>query len=167
MKKQGSIACGLLAVSQTAFCQMTPQIQQQLPSSNPNSSQYHSVYLPSIGQGDTISPDGQVRWADRWGAIATDGNGHAGIVKGMASKSSAQKAAVAECRRRGGGGCVVRLSYHNQCAAVVAGATGSNNASAATEDEAIHFAMSDCETVEGRGACRVYYSGCSLPVPVE
>lgn len=167
MKKKISFAGILCAVSGLAWSQMTPQMQQQLPPSDPSSSQYNSVYLPSLGQGDTVRPNSNVRWEDRWGAIADDGNGVYGIVTDLGSRRLAQKAAVAECRRRGGGECMVGLAYYNQCAVVVAGTTGAELAHAPTEDQAKKIAVENCEATDGQGVCRVYYSGCSLPVPVQ
>lgn len=115
--------------------------------------------------GDTSAPS-PMRWADRWGAIAADKNAVYGIVVDMTSKGEARKAAIAECKRRGGDDCDVLLAYNNQCAAVAAGNSVSRIRSRAYEEEAIAAAISDCEAA-GEGACRVYYSGCSLPVRVQ
>lgn len=109
----------------------------------------------------------EIRWKDRWGAIAAGDNSIYGIVSDMDSRRQAQKAAIAECKRRGGRGCEVQMAYFNQCAAVIAGRTGSNTFRAATEEKATSMGLKDCEKVDGAGACRVYYSGCSLPVRVQ
>lgn len=108
-----------------------------------------------------------VRWQDRWGAIAADENAVYGIVADMSSKHQAKKAAIAECKKRGGESCEIQLAYYNQCAVVIAGTTGSNVSHAATEEEAASTGISNCEKVDGEGACRVYYSGCSLPVKAQ
>ena len=118
---------------------------------------------------DNDAPVPSVHWQDRWGAIAADDGPNAvfGIVTNMASKRAAQKAAIAECKNRGGGDCEVSLAYYNQCAAVAAGAAGTFSSSAATIEEAAQRATNRCEDANGRGACWVYYSGCSLPVRVQ
>lgn len=165
MKAKVLLLLGIGMLAGTAWAQMTPQQQQQLPPSDPSSSQYHSVYLPSLGQGDTDQAG--VKWEDRWGAIADDGNGTYGIVVDMSSKRLAQKAAISECKRRGGTKCTVGLAYYNQCAVVIAGTTGSDLAHAPTEDEAKSLGIKNCEAKDGQGACRIYYSGCSLPARVK
>lgn len=108
-----------------------------------------------------------VQWADRWGALAEDGGGTLGVAVGAVNKGEATKLAIADCRKRGGGRCEISLAFHNQCAVVVAGSTGSNISHAATEEEATALAMKGCEARDGTGACRVYYSGCSLPAQVQ
>lgn len=117
--------------------------------------------------GGTQTSAQQVRWADRWGAIADDGNGVSGIVSSMQSKQQAENSAISECKKRGGGACAVALTYHNQCAAVATGEHGASLYHAETEDKAVESAMKNCEIKQGAGACRLYYSGCSLPEQVQ
>ena len=161
MKSKGFSAVVLLMLSGAAWAQMTPQQQANLPPSNPNSSQYNTVYLPSL---ENAAPP-QERWADRWGAIATDDNGTAGIVTDITNKRDAQRSAIAECENRGGGNCKVSLAYHNQCAAVAASSSMSFSSSAPTIEEATERSMERCKSAGGE--CWVYYSGCSLPVRVN
>lgn len=136
-----------------------------------NSAQYHAIHNPNspYHTGPDQSPASPpVRWATRWGAIAADDHSSVyGIVKGLESKREAQQAAIDECEKRGGRACQVQLAYHNQCAAVIAGTTGSNVSHAETENEAKELGLIGCERVDGVGACRVYYSGCSLPVQIQ
>lgn len=87
--------CLLLATG-GAFAQMTPQQQQQLPPSDPNSPQYNTVYLPSLQAGQAP----RTRWEDRWGAISDDGNGVFGIVSDMESEQSAKQNAIQECKKK-------------------------------------------------------------------
>lgn len=100
-------------------------------------------------------------WEDRWGAISDDGQGVAGIVAGMTSKSEAEASALKECRSRGGGDCVVRLAYHNQCAAVAASVAKSFTQGAPSKRQAEKLALSRCNKSEDE--CWIYYSGCSFP----
>lgn len=159
MKTKLFVLTGLLAVSASAFAQ-----------EQPNSAQYHAVHNPNspyytgANQQPAAPP---VRWADRWGAIAVDDNAVFGIVTDMSSKHQAQEAAIAECKKRGGRECKVQLAYYNQCAAVAAGNSVSRTSTRAHKEEAIAAAISNCEAVDGQGVCRVYYSGCSLPVQVQ
>ena len=134
------------------------------------SAQYHAIHnpnSPNYADGDQQQVAPQVRWADRWGALAEDGKGTLGVAVDAATKADASNTAIADCRKRGGGGCQVSLAYFNQCAVLVAGNTGSNVARAETKDAAISLAMKGCEGRDGVGACRVYYSGCSLPVQIQ
>ena len=145
------------------MAQLTPQMQQQLPPSNPNSSQYHSVYIPSLEQAGRIVSDESEGWEDRWGAIAVDDlRAVVGVSTDAASEQMAKEGARLDCTRRGGRDCGVKISYYNQCAVLIAADVGYNTASAATIEVAKKGAVSDCRRY-GRKNCRVYYSGCSLP----
>lgn len=106
-------------------------------------------------------------WADRWGAIATDGEtGSLGISVDMTSKRKAVKAALADCQSKGGANCELDVAYYNQCAAMILGDKNYNTSSAATKEKAIELGMRTCNK-EGDSNCRVYYSGCSMPVRVN
>ena len=156
------IAVCMLMASGTAVSQMTPQMQQQLPPSDPSSSQYNSVYLPSLGQGDTVRPDPRGRWEDRWGAIAADAKkGKIGTAVDVASKRMAERMALAACKGDGGTDCRIKITYTNQCVAMVVGKVGYGTSHAATESEAEMLGLSDCKAKDKE--CSVYYSGCSLP----
>ncbi|WP_312056792.1 DUF4189 domain-containing protein [Acinetobacter courvalinii] len=105
-------------------------------------------------------------WADRWGAIATDGKGAFGIVRDMLSKRKAEKAAIQECTKRGGKGCFTEYFYNNQCVAVGSNDKTYHYARFPTEDEAKTIAVQKCQERSGE-ACVVFYSGCSMPVRVN
>ena len=105
-------------------------------------------------------------WADRWGAIASDGNGTYGFVTDMRSKRRAEKAAIEDCKKDGGGACSVRLAFFNQCAVVMAGSKAAATASAATKEEAVELGKKTCRE-NGDNACSVYWSGCSTAVRVN
>lgn len=117
------------------------------------------------------------RWHKTWGAIATGGQGDTGVSKqklsiagepslrikkpatgglmatgvsvSQKSKRAAEAAAIDGCVRRGGSKCEIRLSYHDQCAAVAdpsprSGGQAAGNsivASAETFDEAQSLAL--------------------------
>ena len=100
------------------------------------------------------------KWSDSWGAIASDGNGVAGIATDFPSKRKAKKGAISECKKRGGGKCKVWRTFMNQCAAVIAGEGLSATANAPTRREAIDLRMKHCRR-DGGADCRVYWSGCS------
>jgi hypothetical protein len=124
-------------------------------------------YWKSEGGQQVVTPT--VRWADRWGAMAA-GKGFPviyGIVADLPDKRAANEAALLECKRRGGVRCEVALSYHNHCAVVSTGLGSSFANSAATVEQATEDSMRRCEAANGKGACWVYYSGCSLPVQVQ
>lgn len=108
-----------------------------------------------------------VRWQDRWGAIAVSKDSVVGVSTDENNKRGAQKIAIADCESRGGAGCDVQIAYYNQCAALVVSGRSYSVAREETEEKAIRSAVNDCNARNGRGACRVYYSGCSLPVRVQ
>lgn len=105
-------------------------------------------------------------WAKRWGAIATDShNASVGTVVDMRSKKQAEKAALSECRANGGGKCEVDLAYYNQCAVIITGDNSYLSQGAVSKEEATRIAMQKCQAKDVN--CRVYYSGCSMPVRVN
>lgn len=112
------------------------------------------------GYGPKAPPLPEEKWADSWGAIASDGNGVAGIATDFPSKRKAKKGAISECKQRGGGKCKIWRTFVNQCAAVITGEGGSATASAPTKREAIELGTKLCHE-GGGGECRVYWSGCS------
>lgn len=144
-----------LSISLSAVAQISPSTPGGFNNTDPRS--------PAYNQGLAVPPRPSERWLDSWGAIATDGQGEYGIVTDRDTKSGAIKGAIAACQERGGRGCRLKRSFVNQCAAVVSGATAAQTAQAEFEDRAIDLATADCEKYAG-GSCRVYYSGCSLPV---
>lgn len=146
-----------LCISKSAAAQVSP--------SNPGGFNNTDPRSPAYNPGLAAPPraEGSEQWLDRWGAIATDGQGEYGIVTDRDTKRSAISEAIAACKERGGSGCKIKRSFVNQCAAVVSGATATQTAQSAYEDRAIALASADCEKYAG-GNCRVYYSGCSLPV---
>jgi hypothetical protein len=158
MKAEFMIAMALMVTSGIVFAQTAcPQGvaaggAQCGPSSLVNSSD------PGYTSNAPILPP--IRWADRWGAIADDGNGVLGIVTSFPSKRKAKKAAINECQKRGGGACKIRRTFVNQCAAVIAGEGVSAATNSPTEGEAIELGRQLCSE-EGGGVCRVYWSGCS------
>lgn len=86
---------------------------------------------------------------------------------GRSSKSRASNDAVSLCQSHGGVTCTVRLTYHNQCAAVAQGPDGGQSASASapTLDEAKAMAIGDCEKVSSK--CSAIYSECSYAEQVQ
>lgn len=122
------------------------------------------------GAGSSVSAPAPPRptgeWITTWGALA-------GAVEGMqggASESelterAARRKAIEDCEKRAGGRCQVEFVYHHQCAAAVVSelaSTGTNYASAATEDEATEAAMRNCRKAGGT-QCRSIYSAFAVP----
>ena len=100
------------------------------------------------------------RWEKRWGTIATDpGAPSLGFSTGFASKRSAEKAALLDCRAKGGTKCTVELSYSNQCAALVVGEKRVSAAHGPTVDDAVSLGTQTCE--QNTVGCRVFYTDCS------
>ena len=136
---------------------------------NPNSAEFHARHntnSPYYNDGAQQYAVPQPVWADRWGAIASDGNGTYGFVTDMRSKRRAEKAAIEDCKKDGGGACSLRLAFFNQCAVVMAGIKAAATASAATKEEAVELGKKTCRE-NGDNACSVYWSGCSTAVRVN
>jgi hypothetical protein len=115
-------------------------------------------YSPLNGSTQVWPPSHTV-WADRWGAIAADGDsGDAGNSEEQASESIAVNAAMARCKRNGAKHCEVVLTFYNQCAAAVWGGGTLTAAGSPTVEQAKQLAIAKC----GLGdACKIIYSACS------
>jgi hypothetical protein len=106
------------------------------------------------------------RWADHYGAIATDEpRGAMGAATNMLSKISAENAAMSNCKEKGGVNCDIQIWYTNQCVALVVGGKIFNVNSGASVTEAAEKGMQMCKPVAND--CHVYYSACSLPVRIQ
>lgn len=161
MKTKFAAIAVLLISSSATWAQMTPQQQQQLPPSDPSSSQYNSVYIP----GQIAAQQGaSEKWEDRWGAFASSASdGWSGSVLDMKSKTDAESAAISACQKKGGANCRVDLSFYNQCGAVASGGGSLGYSNAATEEQALSLAMKQC----GNSKCEVFFTGCSLPKRIQ
>lgn len=105
-------------------------------------------------------------WESRWGAIVIDRNtGQAGTVINYRSRAEAIDAAMHDCQVHGSPDCKVNFDYSNQCAAIAwrTGAFFTAGGTSAASAEA--SAMKGCE--KGATACKIEYSGCSLPVKIR
>lgn len=102
----------------------------------------------------------------RWGAIATDGpGGHLGVASNLLDQESAEQTALGNCRAKGGINCQIETWYRNGCAAMIVGEQGHNSSNGTDLNDAINAGMGTCNASDKN--CRVFYSGCSYPVPVE
>ena len=138
----------LLACSATA----ADASQANLPPSNPNSSQYHSVYLPSQGLGDTNR--GQ---ADRWGAFAgSESDGASGVGLDKPNQEIAEASAMEQCRNSGGLNCEIFFVFLNQCAAVASTPSNSTWARGRTLRQVRSDAMKGCNNA----ACEIVFEHC-------
>lgn len=103
-----------------------------------------------------------MKWADRWEALATDADtGTLGTSSGMASRSSAEKQALKDCKAKGGSNCKIQISNANGCMAMVLGDNLFNVQDGSSESEAIEKSMKECKSADKN--CKVYYSNCSPP----
>lgn len=105
-------------------------------------------------------------WSYRYGAIAADyAHGKFGTASNMSSNRKAVSAALAQCQAKGGIAEECKKGLHswaNGCGAVVWGNQYAVTRSAASAEQASAAALQECG--ENTADCRVYYSGCSLPV---
>jgi len=106
------------------------------------------------------------RWADHYGAIATDEpRGAMGASTDMPDRRSAENAAASNCRAKGGVNCTMQIWYVNQCVALVVGGKIFNVNSGATVAQATEKGMQMCKPAAND--CHIYYSACSLPVRIQ
>lgn len=116
--------------------------------------------------GGAASPAPGPQWATRWGAIATDGANTAfGAASDMPRKRAAQKEALTRCKADGGASCRVDLVYYNQCAVMITGDSKYLSQGAESVRVATEVGLKRCNELDA--GCRVYYSGCSLPVRIR
>ncbi|UZB01843.1 DUF4189 domain-containing protein [Xanthomonas citri pv. fuscans] len=113
-------------------------------------------------QAPPSKPTGE--WIKTWGAIArSNSTGEAGSAVGKFSESEARQAAIQQCALGGAKDCEVRLSYQNQCAALVSSSSRSFYHSSASKKTAIKSASRSCEASD-TGSCKVIYFECSDPI---
>lgn len=108
-------------------------------------------------------------WANRWGAVAIDMTlGGAGISSssGMDKRKTAERLALAACRRKGGTQCKIEISYYNQCAVIALGSKAFSSSSAASLEEAKRLGLEKCSQ-SGDINCEVHFSECSFPERVR
>lgn len=119
---------------------------------------YDSGGQPCDDNGD---PVGMVRFASRWGAIATSNTSlNMGVSFGEKSELAAQRSAMERC---GTSDCRIDFTYRDQCVAVAWGADYSSMSSAKTVDEAIAISMKRCR--KKTSDCEIVYTECSPAEP--
>ncbi|ROU05650.1 DUF4189 domain-containing protein [Lysobacter enzymogenes] len=105
-------------------------------------------------------------WESRWGAFALDETAGLGAASGERSKPSAERAAMAACKRKGGRKCALMLSFADQCGALIAADKGSSVAVSPTAQAATELGLSICRR-GGLSGCRPYHAQCSPAQWVE
>jgi hypothetical protein len=120
----------------------------------------------ATGSSSQPSNNSVTRWANRWGAIAADGNAPAfGVSNDVASKRLAEKKAKAMCEARGGKKCRTSIVFYNQCGALAWGDTNFATFRSPDVDDAKASAVGHCE--KSTTNCVVHYSACSNPVLIR
>ncbi|URL59527.1 DUF4189 domain-containing protein [Luteibacter flocculans] len=101
-----------------------------------------------------------------WGAIVLDAKGGAkGTATDQTSKAAAIRIAMDECRATGARNCEVKLTYHNQCAAVAWGDESYGIAHDPSLQGASQAAVESCST--GGTGCKTVYTACVQPQRVR
>jgi len=114
-------------------------------------------------RGDSAPPRPTGYWIKTWGAIAQSNvNGEVGTTVGRFSEEDARKDALRMCAKEGAPECKVQLVYHNQCAAIAAGSTGTTFQASQSEERATRLAKESCE--KDGDQCKVLYSECTNAV---
>lgn len=105
-------------------------------------------------------------WKDEWMALAADpARSVLGVATYKSTAEEAKRAAMADCKAKGGVDCKIENAIRNGCAAFVTGSKGYNLNGGSTIDEAIDKGMAVCQSESSN--CKIYYSGCSLPVRIR
>jgi len=114
-----------------------------------------------LAQAAQSQPAGE--WILTWGAFAQSPvTGEVGTTVGKLSEAEAREEALEQCGKKGAPQCKVALVFHNQCAAVAAGKTGTSFQTAGSEERASTLAKKSCE--EDGASCKVMYSECTKAV---
>lgn len=124
---------------------------------DPSSQQYHTVFLPAHGVGDTKSPDKNLSW----GAYSVSNSDEeevslSGWAVGYQSEKAASAAALEMCSRRGGINCAINMVFANRCAVVAT----SDDGTAASRESSLRRARRSAMQACGKN-CRILYEGCS------
>lgn len=123
--------------------------------------------IPGYSQNNQTPSSPPIRWISRWGAVAMDTDiGSVGVAANLDSKNEAESNALSDCKEKGGLNCKVKNWYSNGCVVMILGKTGFNVGSKSTVNEATQSGMKICKDA-GDSDCHVYYSGCSLPEPIQ
>ncbi|MEW9625586.1 DUF4189 domain-containing protein [Rhodanobacter geophilus] len=123
-------------------------------------------YQESLQDPQARPPRPQLRWADRWGAIAIDDTSSVGVSENQTSKSAAIAEALQRCASKSNNqSCKISLAYYNQCAALAWGTKFESTAGALHAEDAQKNALISCS--KGASDCKVVYTACALPVRVQ
>lgn len=130
-----------------------------IPPTQPGSPYYQGSDQPPVA---TLPA---ARWADRWGAVAIDPSGRAGVITGLPSKAAAEREALRKCQANQGTACAIAVSYYNQCAAIAQKPSGGvmGTSTGPTVDVAKSTALEQC----GDSSCHVVYSACSMAERID
>lgn len=130
---------------------------------------YHGVSNSTSPSNHYVVPQPiviKMKWADRWGAIAVDGEaGSLGGVVGMKNKKLAEKAALEECKTNGGSKCTVSVAYRNQCSALIVGQKNYYTQRAPELAQVKDLGMKYCNQQDTN--CRIYYADCSMSQRIQ
>ncbi|WP_082925799.1 DUF4189 domain-containing protein [Xanthomonas nasturtii] len=130
----------------------------------PGSPQCGSDSGTSRGDAPAPPPRPTGEWIKTWGAIANSSTtGGAGTTVGKLSENEARQAALRQCAAGGATDCKVKLTYQNQCSALVSSSSETFFQASPTETRAINLATKSCEKSDG-GLCKVMYSECTKPI---
>jgi hypothetical protein len=99
----------------------------------------------------------------RWQSIAIDTDkAIIGSAINQKTSSSAEMAALDDCRKQGGASCQTAVTHSNGCAAIVASQTLVSNGAGDTKVDAEREAFKNCGSSDK--TCRLLYSECSPAV---
>ena len=102
-----------------------------------------------------------VQWVLRWGAVASDDNGHWGMSESRRYRLQAVHEAKRQCRERGGTRCRLVKAYGDACIAIASDGTTAAALVRPTREEAVDAARADCAGYAQGRECELKYSACS------
>lgn len=115
----------------------------------------------SVGCAPIPEQSAPVQWVLRWGALASDDDGHWGVSESRRFRLQATREALRQCRERGGAKCRLVKVYGDNCIALASDGTTAAALVRPTREEAIDAALADCAGYAQGRACELRYSACS------
>jgi hypothetical protein len=119
--------------------------------------------VPIPGSSQPAPEPQKLYWVSRWQSIAIDTDkAIIGSAINQKTSSSAEMAALDDCRKQGGASCQTAVTHSNGCAAIVASQTLVSNGAGDTKVDAEREAFKNCGSSDK--TCRLLYSACSPAV---
>jgi hypothetical protein len=133
------------------------------PGQYPQNGNGFQTCVPIPGSVQSAPEPKKLYWMSRWQSIAIDTDkAIIGSAINQKTSTSAESAALGDCKRQGGSSCQTAVTHSNGCAAIVASETTVSNGAGDTKLDAEREAFKNCGLSDK--TCRLLYSQCSPAV---